>query len=250
VKTDNKASSPPAGEPKGPNPPAGGPKDLKGIKLQPQAKAEAKPKVAPAQKPPKPSSPLKSPKKPKKKSPVSVPSLYLRLVIAGVIGLALAAGGLFSANHLKILVPQLQQKKAQLTALSEREVSYEKLAKDFNLVGEEIKIIEQVLIGETGMVRFLEEIERIREETQVEIKTLNFTDDEPRRDKAGHHYVEFTIEASGQMAQFEQFLEKLLSLSYLMKVKTIDLSRINDETSQMIFQAWLFVDPNFIQEPK
>jgi hypothetical protein len=173
------------------------------------------------------------------------PQLWPRLVIFGILALVLIGGAVFSANKLKALVKEVQAKRSQLTALEERETSFVQLKKDFDSLTTEAEMIDQALVKEAGIIDLLEQIENLKEELEIEVNLLSFSDDQPRQDPEGHPYVELTIEANGELGQLKIFLEKLLDWPYLLKTKVVDLNAMDEVGSQLIFRAWLYVDQNF-----
>lgn len=190
----------------------------------------------------------KARQKPSKKAGFKAPRLWVRVGVAGVIGGALIVGTFLAADKLKTWVKDAQEKKSQLAALSEKEASHEQLKKDLNSLEKEAKVIQGALIKESQMIDLLEQIEALKQDLKINLSFLSFSDDVPRQDPEGHHYVEFTIEASGELAALKTFLEKILDWPYLIETRVVDISEMSAGTSQLIFKAWLYVDPNFFEE--
>lgn len=194
-----------------------------------------------------PTKPIRStkPKRVKKKvrRAFLVPNLYWRLAVAGVLGLVLVGGIFFSSAKLKTSVSEIEKKRGQMVALQEREESLRLLAFELDTVKGEMSLVENVLPNEEGIVDFIKDIESLGE--KVEIGKLSFESDQPQSDRLGRSYIEWTIEARGSLDNLEDFLEKLLSLPILIRSKVIDIDKMDEETSKLVFRAWLYVDPNF-----
>lgn len=180
------------------------------------------------------------------KRPFSVPNLYWRLAIAGVLSLILTGGIFFSSAKLKAQVSEVEKKRGQMVALQEKEESLRLLSLTLNSLKEEIPIVEKALPNERGVVDFIKEVGILGEKVMIE--SLSFGTDQPQLDQAGNSYIEWTIQASGSLTDLEEFLEKILSLPILIRPKVIDVDNVNEETSKLVFRAWLYVNPNFFPE--
>lgn len=181
----------------------------------------------------------------KKKKKSKVPNLYWRFAIAGFLIPLLIGGIAFSLNKLKGLVTEVEQKRGQMVAYSEREASFKNLSLDLDSVKEEIALLENGLPNEEGVIDFLEKVVELEKKNEVEIKALGFSNDLPRLDKNENNYIELIVEASGSVVNLEKFLGNFLNLPILVKTKTVDVSKMDEEPSKMVFRAWLYVDPDF-----
>lgn len=187
---------------------------------------------------------FQSPSQKKVPEPFSPPNLYLRLGIAGVLGLILVGGIFFSAGRLKVLVAEIEKKRGQMVALQQKEENLRLLSVVLDSVKKETPLIEGALPDERGVVDFIKTVEDLGKE--VNIESFSFESDRPQFDREGNSYIEWTIETSAPLAQLETFLEKLLALPLLIKPKLIDIDKIDEELGKLIFRGWLYVNPNFL----
>lgn len=183
----------------------------------------------------------------KAKSVLNVPNLYWRLAVAAVLGLILTGGIFFSNHKLKALAKDAEQKKGQLVALSQKDENFKQLSSALTSLSEEIGLLQKALPSEEGVVEFINQIENIKQTTEVEIKTFKFSDDLPKPDGGGNYYLELIIEAGGPLANLEKFSESLWQLPFLLKIKNQVINKMDEPTSEMILKIWLYVDPNFFQ---
>ena len=204
-------------------------KEMKGAKEQVEKKKEIKVK-----------------EKEKVKRPFTVPNLYWRLALAGVLSLILIGGIFFSSAKLNTLVLEIEKKRGQMVALQEKEESLRLLSVVLGSLQEEIPIVEKALPNERGVVDFIKEVGNLS--GKVTIESLSFQSDQPQLDQEGNSYIEWTIEASGTLADLEEFSEKILNLPILIRPKVIDIDNMDEETSKLVLRAWLYVDPNFFPE--
>lgn len=185
-------------------------------------------------------------KAPKKVKPTfAVPSLYWRLAITGALTPLLLGGIFLTSGKLKTLAGEVEQKRGQLVALSERETSFKELAADLAAFGKELPLIEKALPNEERVIDFLGEVQKVREESEVTLTAFSFESDQPKADSKGNNYIELRLGVEGPLINLKNFLEKLLNLPILLKIKTIDASKMDEETSRLVLRAWLYVDPDF-----
>lgn len=184
--------------------------------------------------------------KKKVKRPFSVPNLYWRLAVAGILSLILIGGIFFASGKLKTIVSEIEKRRGQLVALQEKEESLRLLALSLDSAKEEISLVMSALPNEKGVVDFVKQIGHLGD--KVAIESLNFESDQPRFDQEGNSYIEWTIEASGSLADVEEFLTRIMNLPILIRPKVIDIDKMDEETSRLVFRAWLYVDPNFFPQ--
>lgn len=186
---------------------------------------------------------LKKDQKPKPRPPFSAPSLYLRLAIAGVLGLVFLSGIFFSAAQFKKLVTEIEEKRGQMVALRQKEENLKLLSTSLASVKPEAMLIEKALPNEREIIDFIKKTEDLGKE--VAINSFSFESDRPQLDLAGNGFIEWTIEAIGPLDKLEKFLNELLGLPILIQPKIIDLDKMDQEESKLVFRARLFVAPDF-----
>lgn len=178
------------------------------------------------------------------------PRLLWRLAIAIIMGLILIGGIIISNKQLDKLVGESEQKRSQLIALSKKDDDFKKLSSVLNMIGEEIKKIQEALPDENRIVEIISQVESMKEESGVDIKTFKFTEDHPRSDGKGNYYLELNIEASGQLQSLEKFSEIFLRLPVLLRVKDLAITKMDEPVSQMNLKVWIYVEADFFQEVK
>lgn len=181
-----------------------------------------------------------------KVEPFSPPSLYLRLIIGGVLGIAMVGGIFFSASQLKLGVEEIEKKRGQMVALQEKEENLMMLSLIFSSVEGEIPLIEKAFPNQEEVIDFIKKVEELGRE--VSLENFNFESDRPQSDPEENSYLEWTIEASGPLPKLEEFLANLLSLPVLIRPKVIDIDEVDREVGKLVFRGWLYVEPDFFEE--
>ena len=178
----------------------------------------------------------------------SAPNLYWRLGLSIILGLAMVGGIFYSSFKLKLQATDIEQRRGQMTALSKKGESLEKLSSELSLVKDEIPLIERSLVVESQMIGFLSEIGELEEKSEMVIVSLKFTNDQPVVDKEGHHYLEMVIKGEGTADSLERFTQGVVDLPFLIRTKVFDVTNLDEPTSSMIFKAWVYTDPKFFPE--
>ena len=182
-------------------------------------------------------------KKPKK--PGRAVGLAGRFLVAGFLGIVFITGILIAKNKLEVLVGEIEQKRSQKIALEESDQALTMLAAGLVSVKEEVAVIEKAMPNEDELVNFLNLLEKVKDESGIEIESLSFSADLPSVDPQGHRYVELAVKANGAQEKLENFVKKLLELPILKRLKVASFDKVNEETSQLVLKLWLYVDPEY-----
>jgi len=182
----------------------------------------------------------------KGKKPIfGIPYYYFYLAIGFVFTFLLLGGTIFISGKLSFLSGEVEQKKSQLIALQERDLSFKRLKRDLLLVEEEAKIINQSLPDEEGIILFIREVKKIGQEVSFEV--FDFETDQPVTDGQGNAYIGFGMEAKGELNRLTVFLERLVKLPFLIRLQMIDINSVSPDESQMIIKAKIYVDQPFFR---
>lgn len=187
--------------------------------------------------------------KPEKKTVYKQPSLYWRLAVAAILGIFLTGGVFLVLNQLKSLVKEIEVKRGQLVALSTNEETYQELSAALESVKEEAVFLAKVLPDEETIIDFIGRVEEIARESEVEVSSLRFNQETPRKDDQGCFFLELGIQTKGSILNLDRFLEKMNQEPFLLKPKTIAVSNLDEAVSEMVYSGWLYVDPIFFKKP-
>lgn len=176
------------------------------------------------------------------------PNLHWRLAIAGILGMVMIGGIFYTSHQLKTQVNDTEQKRGQMVALSQKGENFKEVSSSLALVKEEIPLIEKALLVESQMVDFLNQVDKIKKDSGITTGTLSFTNDQPGLDEKGNHYLELVIKAEGEVEKLGAFVNNLLKLPILIRVKVFDVAKLDEAAGEMVFKAWLYADPNFFEK--
>ena len=173
---------------------------------------------------------------------------YWRLVLAGFLSVVFMSGSFYAHSWLENLVGQIEQKRSQWVALSEREVSYKKMDLDLAQVEEEAGAVEQAFPGEKDVIDFFNQVRSIEEKTGVVVESKNFESDQPRVDEGNSPYLELTVQVRGQLESLESFFGQVFSLPILIRAETITFDDLNQPESVLQFRCRIYVSSDFYLE--
>ncbi|MBN1262891.1 MAG: type 4a pilus biogenesis protein PilO [Candidatus Pacebacteria bacterium] len=170
---------------------------------------------------------------------------WLHLSLAVFFSALFLGGTFWLIGRLSSFGSQAEISRSQLIALKEQETSLKVISQNFSLVAEETEIIENSLPDEAGIVRFVKELKGISRD--VSLSVFQFATDQPILDELGRSYIDFSLEAKGGFANLRRFLTDLAGLPYLLKLSLIDFSKTDQEETEMILHARIFVNTPFFQ---
>lgn len=172
-------------------------------------------------------------------------SLAWRLVFGGVFGLAFVVGAFYAHNQLEAFVGQIEEKRSQWVALSERDISLRRLSQDLAKVEGQTALIANAFPDEQAMIEFFNQVELLEAKAEVTVTAFSFTDDVPRTDEAGNHYLDFSMEVIGEVPNLVAFFENIFNLPILMKARTVSFEGLAASDCRLLFQSRVYVDSNF-----
>jgi Tfp pilus assembly protein PilO len=170
---------------------------------------------------------------------------YLHLSLGAFFTLIFVAGSIFLANQLTDLSRRTELSRSQLMALGDREISLKKLVEDTSLLEPEIAVIEKALPSEEGVVSFVKEFKQIGR--SVSVSAFKFETDQPSIDERENAYIDLIIELAGSLENTKIFLNDLIGLPYLIKLKIVDISGSNQEELSTVVKARIFVNNPFFK---
>ena len=136
-----------------------------------------------------------------------------------------------------------------LTTYTKRKDAYEVMVSIDDLPGGTCPDIdvEGESLGLTVAVALISKItgQTIEQETGVVVEAKNFEDDQPKADEGGSLYLELTLEARGETAQLQSFLERIFSLPILIRAETISFDQLSMPENILTFRSRIYVDTDF-----
>lgn len=144
---------------------------------------------------------------------------YLKYISIVVIVYLIAAGLIYwMSNSIGEKVSAVQEQRTHLSALDNRDKSYQQLQLDYKEIENQYQQVLQALPGQDNFVSFIVSLEKEAKNSQVDL-IINF----PAEPEIENGKLTFQLEVSGKLSNVIKYLKQLKDKPYYLEVSSVNL---------------------------
>jgi Tfp pilus assembly protein PilO len=142
------------------------------------------------------------------------------IIILVILVIILIVASYLILNLIDGQVDQIQEQRAHLSALNNRDNSYAQLQDDFKKIENQYYLIDQALPDQDNFVKFIVDIEKLADKNQVNLAIVF-----PSEPVVENNQLGFNLEISGNLDYVVKYLQELKQLPYYIKIDSANFSK-------------------------